>query len=774
MKNYGHSPILPAITITWLALIVLNVSVIAQQERSGTISGVVTDTETKETLGGTNIRISGTNKGTSAELDGHFVLPGIKPGVYVLEFSSVGYSELRKTDIVVRPGRITSVSAEMTPSEVQTSEVVVRSGYFNSEKGRDISVTSFNYEEIRRAPGSAGDISRIIMGLPGLAKVDDQSNSLMVRGGSPIENAFYLDNIEIPNINHYPSQGSSGGPLGLINVDFIQDVSFSTGGFSASYGDRLSSVMEIAFREGNHSTNEYQLDLNFAGFGGVAEGPISGGKGSWMLSLRRSYLDLLIKAVDAGTSVAPVYGDYQGKAVYELNKNNKLTLLFVSGDDHSDSDQKTAFENDMIYYGNQDIYENTAGLNWRVLWERLGYSNTSVSYSSTKYHEDFYESGSESLLTQNHSLEESFRFRNVNHLRFSDINSLEFGVEAKHQRTDFNIFYASYTDATGAPSAPVRFDKVSSITKSAVFADYLISPTESLTLDIGLRADHFSNDGELTLSPRLSLDYKASPLISFFASFGIYTQSMPLILLAQNEKLAKLKSARAVHYIAGMKYLITEDIRLSLEVYRKNYERFPVNPSEPTLFTIDEIFYRYGFFFGHDDLIGTAKAYSQGLELMLQKKMARDFYGLTSLAWFSTKYRDQAGQWRNRVFDNRLIFSIEGGYKPSAEWDFSLRWIYAGGRPYTPFDLQASTSLNRSVVDESMTNQARYPDYHSLNVRVDRRFNYSGSNLVVYFSIWNVYNRKNVSSYFWNQKENRQDTISQWGMLPIFGLEYEF
>lgn len=774
MKNYGHSPILPAITITWLALIVLNVSVIAQQERSGTISGVVTDTETKETLGGTNIRISGTNKGTSAELDGHFVLPGIKPGVYVLEFSSVGYSELRKTDIVVRPGRITSVSAEMTPSEVQTSEVVVRSGYFNSEKGRDISVTSFNYEEIRRAPGSAGDISRIIMGLPGLAKVDDQSNSLMVRGGSPIENAFYLDNIEIPNINHYPSQGSSGGPLGLINVDFIQDVSFSTGGFSASYGDRLSSVMEIAFREGNHSTNEYQLDLNFAGFGGVAEGPISGGKGSWMLSLRRSYLDLLIKAVDAGTSVAPVYGDYQGKAVYELNKNNKLTLLFVSGDDHSDSDQKTAFENDMIYYGNQDIYENTAGLNWRVLWERLGYSNTSVSYSSTKYHEDFYESGSASLLTQNHSLEESFRFRNVNHLRFSDINSLEFGVEAKHQRTDFNIFYASYTDATGAPSAPVRFDKVSSITKSAVFADYLISPTESLTLDIGLRADHFSNDGELTLSPRLSLDYKASPLISFFASFGIYTQSMPLILLAQNEKLAKLKSARAVHYIAGMKYLITEDIRLSLEVYRKNYERFPVNPSEPTLFTIDEIFYRYGFFFGHDDLIGTAKAYSQGLELMLQKKMARDFYGLTSLAWFSTKYRDQAGQWRNRVFDNRLIFSIEGGYKPSAEWDFSLRWIYAGGRPYTPFDLQASTSLNRSVVDESMTNQARYPDYHSLNVRVDRRFNYSGSNLVVYFSIWNVYNRKNVSSYFWNQKENRQDTISQWGMLPIFGLEYEF
>ncbi|MDQ7065472.1 MAG: hypothetical protein Q9P90_14640, partial [candidate division KSB1 bacterium] len=255
---------------------------------------------------------------------------------------------------------------------------------------------------------------------------------------------------------------------------------------------------------------------------------------------------------------------------------------------------------------------------------------------------------------------------------------------------------------------------------------------------------------------------------------GIYYQTLPLILLSQNENNKNLKNPLAIHYILGIDHLITENTKFTLEVYQKDYKNFPLDPTQPTLFLIDELFYRYGFFFNHEKLVDNGKAYSKGIEILIQKKLAKDFYGLVGASYFRTKYQGGDGRWRNRVFDNRLIFSIEGGYKPNNKWEFSIRWIYAGGTPYTPFDVEKSRYLKRGVFDNNKINGARYPDYHSLNIRFDRRFNFRHSNLVFYLSIWNAYNRKNIAAYFWNEKENKVDAIYQWPLLPIFGLEYEF
>ena len=295
------------------------------------------------------------------------------------------------------------------------------------------------------------------MTLPSVAKVNDQSNSLIIRGGSPIENAFYLDNIEIPNINHYPTQGSSGGPIGMVNVDFIKDVNFHTGGFGASYGDRLSSIMEINFREGNRDELDGQLDLNFAGFGGTAEGPLFGTWGSWMVSLRRSYLDLLVEAINIGTSVAPRYGDFQGKLVLDLDTHNRLSLLTLWGDDQISSDKEIAEENDMIVYGDQDIIQRTTGLNWRFLWGTTGYSNTSLSYTMMRYREDFTETASDVHLIRNRSLEQQFKFRNINRWHVNKENSLEFGIESKLIRTLRRTFWASPSASTSIPSSRENF-----------------------------------------------------------------------------------------------------------------------------------------------------------------------------------------------------------------------------------------------------------------------------------------------------------------------------
>jgi hypothetical protein len=245
-------------------------------------------------------------------------------------------------------------------------------------------------------------------------------------------------------------------------------------------------------------------------------------------------------------------------------------------------------------------------------------------------------------------------------------------------------------------------------------------------------------------------------------------------LLAQHEANRDSRDPRSVHYVLGVSHLLTDYTKLSVELYHKEYSDSPIDPDQPSLFLVDELFYRYGFYTQHGSLAADGSAQSTGVEATLQKRLARDVYGLVSASYSRSRYRGSDLVWRSRVFDNRLILGMEGGYKPSNNWEFSARWIFAGGVPYTPFDVTRSAELNRAVLDEDRVNQERLTNYHSLNLRFDRRFHFSGSNLIVYLSVWNAYNRKNVASYYWNEIKRSPDLIYQWSALPIFGLEYEF
>jgi len=756
----------------FLFCLLLPIGASAQEVKYGSIQGQVLDLETKSPLLGANILIDGTKLGATLDLDGKYTIKNVPVGNYTVRINLIGYEPLVKTDVIVRSKRITYVNAELRISAVKISDVTVTAGYFSKVEDQPTSAVNYSGEEIRRAPGSAGDVSRILSALPSIAKINDQSNSLVVRGGSPVENAFFVDNIEIPNINHYPTQGSSGGPIGLLNVDFIEDANFSSGGFSAAYGDRLSSVMDLTFREGNREEFDAQLEMTFAGFGVVGEGPLMNKKGSWMLSLRRSYLDLLVDAI--GTGVAPRYSDYQGKLTYDVSPRDKLTVLEILGDDFIEFTKDQSLDDGNIVYGKTDIIENAFGVNWRHLWSKNGYSNTSISHMITRYKSDFNETRTDDQLAGGTSTEQSFYLRNVNHYRFNNSNRLEFGFDAKHLSIDNNSFFAEYTDPFG-DSIP-RVDLVDEINgqKFGVFATYIVKPFARFTASLGLRGDYFSVNKNSHLSPRVSLSYQIAPKTSLNATTGIYYQNLSLIGFGGSGDHTDLKDPAAYHYIIGINHLLTENTRLTVEIYNKDYVNFPLDPTQPSLFIVDEIFYRYGFFFDHQFLEDSGRANSRGIEFIVQKKLAKDVYGLVSGSYFKSRYRDYDGTWRDRVFDNQYVFSAEGGYKPSNKWEYSLRWIFAGGAPYTPFDIAASESIHRAVFDESRVNEARYSNYQSLNLRVDRRFHFGGSNLIMFFSVWNAYNRKNVASYYWNEVENKQDTTYQWSTLPVIGLEYEF
>ncbi|MBE0644493.1 MAG: TonB-dependent receptor, partial [Bacteroidetes bacterium] len=705
--------------------------------------------------------------------EGRFAIDGLSAGSYTVRVSYIGYEPRVLTDVVVRPGRITSVDAALNSSAYRAEEVEVTAGYFTAVKAEDVSMAAFSGEEIRRSPGSAGDVSRIMMVLPSVAKVNDQSNSLIVRGGSPLENAFFVDGIEVPNINHFPAQGSSGGPLGLLPVDLIRDVTFSAGGFPARFGDRLSSVMDISFRDGDRERVLGQADLNFAGFGGLLEGPI-GGKGSWILSARRSYLDLLVSAIDIGTSVAPWYGDAALKASYELSPAHRLSVLGLWSDDHNNPDAETAAENDMQYYGRQDISNYTGGVSWRALWNAHTFTTTSLSYTGMDFDEQFLKTGSGLPLLINDSRESWVQMRTETRWKAGPAFSMEFGGDVKALRNSYDNRYGAAHDELGNPQPAFIFQRNINATQSGLFATAVISPLPALTVSAGIRAQHTEWNDRVAFEPRAAVALQLSDLTSVSASGGVYTQSLPLLLLAQDDANRGLENPRALHGVLSLSHLLTESTRLTLEGYVKEYDRFPVDPDQPGLFLVDELNYRYGFFMPHGRLQSTGKARSRGVELTLQKKLARDFYGIASASYSTSRYTDAAGMEHPRVYDNRLLFSVEGGYKPSAEWEFSVRWIYAGGAPYTPMDVAASAAARQEVLDAGRVNAERHPDYHSMNLRVDRRFHFDRSALVVYLSVWNAYNRQNIAGYIWDDANQRVKTLYQWGLLPIFGVEWEF
>lgn len=739
----------------------------------GKIEGFIIDGELKTELIGANVLIFNSNIGGATDYNGKFVINNVPIGNYSLKFSFLGYNSAIKTDIIVRTNRTTIVNCELKSSSIESEEVIVQDSYFQNNTEQQISSINFSGEEIRRAPGSAGDVSRILMSLPSVAQVNDQSNTLAVRGGSPIENTFYIDNIEIPNINHFPSQGASGGAIGMINVDFIEDVNFFTGGFSSIYGNKLSSIMDISFREGNRKEFDGQLDLNFSGFGGIIEGPISESS-SFLISARRSYIDFLIKMINVGSSVAPTYGDIESKFVYDIDKNNKIMLIGVFGDDHMNSDQQNAIDNKMVFYGDQDIYQTTIGINWRSIWGNNGYSNTSVSFNSMKYIEDFYETGSANLILNNRSNEMFFQFRNINYYQFNKQNSLKFGIEAKHSISQFNNWYSSYTDAIGNPFESFKIDENANNNILSVFGSYSSKLTNRFELTLGGRSDYFSSQNEFKFSPRFSLSYLFSDQTKLNFSSGVFYQSLPSEFLVINETNKNLNIPSSQHYIFGIEQLLTESTLLKFEIYQKNYSNFPMDTFQPEIFFIDEVYYNDATLLNKNILLDNGEAKTIGAELTIQKKLAKDFYGLIGASYFNAKYKSLNGNWKNRIYDNQFIFNIEGGYKPNFAWEFSIRWIYAGGRPYTPFNILESENLNRGVIDENRINEERYPAYHSLNLRVDKRFTFSNSNLVLYLSIWNAYNRENVATIYWNQITNKQDMVYQWGILPIFGVEYEF
>lgn len=750
-------------------------SFVAAKIQDGDLSGQVINKRTKLPLKDVVVVVLEKNIQTISDEKGNFCISGLPVGDYSVEFSLTGFKTFLLQNIRIFSQDSTRIDVELEEKAPPLSEHVTVFGTpLPSTSQLLVSGANMNSEIVSRIPGSIEDISRVLKIVPGTSHVNELSNDIIVRGGSPWENGVFIDNIQIPNINHFQRQGSSGGLIGIIDTSLIEDLSFYTGGFSVAFGNQMSSILDIRFREGTKDHFKAKLNLNTAGFGGSAEGPVFGKKGSWLLSLSRNYHDVVAKIF--GSGVVPRFGAVHFKFSLDINPRNKISLINVYGNSQLSYDLEAAIEEGFHSYLNYNSRLNTLGINWHHSWKQKGYSNTSLSYSFFNTSYTISNVQTDSLAWDfmiNDEFYDVIDLRNVNFYEIGKKNQIKFGFDLKYEKTDFFYYLPEHIDVFNELRHEAALKKVLGIAKGGLFFTLVHSPLKHLIASIGVRLDHIPYSGNFHFSPRFSTSYRLSNRIAVHGSLGVYYQTLPLFLLASHESAKMNSDPVAEHAILGMKYDLAPDTYFSVNIYNKQYKNLPVSLDDLALFIMDSgVDFR--MFRPFDLLDDSGTAFSRGIELLLQKKTIDNFYGTISASFFRSRFKDVNGIWRNRISDNRYVLSVMGGYKPGEKWGFSGRWILAGGVPYTPFDIVRSEENNLPLINQDQINGKRYSPYMTVSIRVDRRFLFKKSSIDFYLSVLNLFNRKNVDRYFWNRIENRRDVIYQAPIIPLFGIEYNF
>jgi hypothetical protein len=729
------------------------------KELMGAIKGRIINYETQRPLSGVSVKIKDSDKEALSEGTGTYELSAIPVGHYVVAFELEGYYTDTLTDVIVQPGRTTFVNVELLEIRTITEEVRVDADYFPSTPDKPGSQRQFNTEELRRDAGSASDVSRALYNVPGIIKADEEANDLIVRGGSPVENGFYVDNIFVPNINHFPQWGASGGNINMLNMYFIERLDIYTGGFDASFGDRLSSIIDIGYREGNRESLNGQVNLSIIGLGLQAEGPLPNQKGSFLLSGYRSYLDIIANFLDTGTPSD--YYDIQGKIVYDIDDSNRLSFLTINGHSETKEGREEELESGAGSYSWERFRTSTVGLDWRHIWGGRGFSDTTLSYSFMKGNDDGW-NVSDNESAYSFSYRDSWiTLRNTNQIHLGRSHQLKFGGEAQ------NIRFHSQDFVDAGP-------KKLSGTYGAAFFTYLVYPLENFSLSAGFRLDYFPLSERFHMSPRLSFSWILTKRFSINGAFGMFHQQMPLFLLKQDPENILLNEMKARHLVLGFKYLLFPDTQATLEFYDKQYDHFPMSSLAPYFFVIDDISGDDAMFSNWGRLVDAGKAYSRGVEFTIQKKLAKNLYGLVSLAYYRARYRDLMGVWRNRLYDNRYIVCLSGGYKFRRNWEINLRWIWMGGKAFTPVDEEKSKEYGYPWVRFDDIMAGHLNAYNSLSFRTERRFNFKKTNLVIYAGAWNIFDHQNELYRFWDSYGNQYLSAYMWGTIPYIGIEFHF
>lgn len=794
--------------------------------QTGNITGVVTDRETESPLPGVNVIVRDTDYGAATDEAGRYIIDNIPAGTYNLVFRMIGYESIEKLNVPVSPDRYTQMNASLPLTTLEGEEIVVEARAFTKARDAVVSDHNVDYTEISRDPGGAYDVQRVMQALPSVVSGSDQNNEIIVRGGEPNENLFLIDNIEIPNPNHFGEQGAGGGPISLINPAFVSDVDFYAGAFPARYGGKASSVMDIHLKEGSREKHHMNLDMGMSGVGLFAEGPLTNGSASYMLGFQKSYLDLVVNSI--GLTAIPKYYSLQGKVAWDLSPRTKLLWNGLYGNDAiyiDNSDGGYVPESTVADVGG---WEYATGLSLKTLYDENRYSLLTVSNVGNQWNLDVGENTTEDFLRDVYAKddwESEWTVKGDYFHRINDRNDFMLGANIKaiqFRHLDwaardtvwgYAYFYAGdptpryFTVGNPWESPPDSFaiDQMIQIddewrvnenintSKYAVYGQYKWRPVPKMLLTAGLRYSYFAYSGYPMLSPRAGFSYNFTAATSLNFGYGKHFQEPASIDFTANpEKNRDLKSRYSEQYVVGLEHLFRDDMKGSVEIYHRNYGNLPY----PRSWVEQDSLANY-----NNEMYSTGSGYAQGFEFFLQKKLSRNFNLTISYSHYTARRRDlrrEKAPYYTADYDFRDVFTMIGGYRwkmtnyswyqnvrdnplwkifswlisPGDEFELSFRWRYTRGKPYT--ERTYDPYLRRWYTRWGTTmNTERLRAYHRLDLLILRRWLFKGSALVTYLDIMNIYGRHNIWDYTY-YSDGTREAIYQYSLFPVGGFVLEF
>ena len=739
---------------------------------TGLIDGRIRSGPTQQPIAGASIRVGGTEFMVASGADGRFRLRA-PAGVVRLEVRAIGFAPIVRSDVVVSAGKPTTVVIELQPRVVQLSTIDVKPTYFEPTREAPVSTQRFAAEEIRRTPGVQEDVIRAMSVLPGVGVTTAGRNDLVVRGGAPFENLFVVDNVEVPNVNHFGTQGSTGGPVSLIPIEFVKDASLSAGGFGVRYGDRTSSVTNISLREGNRERRATTLNLSATGFGAIAEGPLPN-NGSLLVSARRSYLDLVFKAI--GFPFIPSYTDVTVKAVQRPTTRDELSLLLIGAVDRFRFRDQTAdnrYDNSVILGSSQDQY--VVGATWKRLLSN-GVLTTTLGRTWTRYDAAQRDSSNPpQRVFGARSTEGETSLRTDLTVQLSPTVELSAGTIAKFAdalRYDITLPGVARLDQNGA-AQPLRVDTSRTAYRQAAYLQTSVQLADRVRLTLGTRSDWYQLlRNSARVAPRGALAWSVDESNTLTLAGGRYYQApQPIWLVGDAQNSQTLKPLRADQLVIGWQRLLRSDLQLQIEGFTKTYADYPGR-----LFRPRAVLQPSGFDnvsndipFGLEPLLSQATGSVRGAEVLLQKRLSDiPVYGLISASYNRTRFKGLDGSTSVGAFDSPLVFNGLLGWRPNARWEFSGRIRSAAGLPTTPFTTDGRLDFAR------YNDGQRLPTFFAIDARIDRRFVFRHSQLVTYIDLQNATSRKNISQIAWDARLRAPKPDASIGLLPSVGVNWEF
>jgi len=742
----------------------------AHAQNIGTINGYVKDARTLLPIPGATIRLVNSDLAATSDEKGFYRISGIPTRTWNVEASATGYRTETKFDLPVTSGNIVEVNFELEVAYKELSNVIIKPGFIKPV-GVVNSVQTLGITEIAKYPGANFDIAKVVQSLPGVSGSVGFRNDIIIRGGAPNENVYYLDGIEIPSINHFATQGAAGGPVGLLNVSFIEGVTLHTSAFPAKYDNPLSGVLQFKQRSGNADRFQGNFRLSASEAALTAEGPLGmkNGKTTYIASVRRSYLQLLFQLLQL--PFLPDYWDYQYKITHKLNDKNELNLIGIGAIDNfrfKRPDNPTLEQLAILEQIPLNVQRtNTIGFSWRHTMKK-GFSLLSVSNNRLVNTADQFQNNEKPVDAERilgyRSVEDETRARyeinyNANGWQLS---TGVVGIWARYENKTFQRrpgFVANYQTEIDF----LRFGAFANVTRRLA--------NNRLTLSAGLRADGntFTTNGadvSRTLSPRLSAAYRLSNMVTLNTSLGRYYKIAPYTILGfrQNGVLVNrdVDYIRSDHAVAGVELSPRTSTRITVEGFYKWYDQYPVSLANGI--SLANLGGDFGVL-GNEAVSSNGRGKTYGVEFMYQERLTKNFYGILAYTFYYSLF---TGPDRNKfvpsAWDNRHLVSFTGGYKFQKNWEVGLRFRIQGSAPATPYDIFTSLEnypfTNNAVLDFARINTERLRAFNAADLRIDKKWNFRKWSFNLFLDIQNLYNSVNPTQPGFTLKRNADGSIA--------------